>query len=581
VASKPEWISDVQVANFTEIPDNARFGRLAGKFVQDDIAGQLLEMIESPNTALRLYDTLMGWWKTGKTVLNPGTHVRNVLGNIFFSQLAGASVWNPGNLTYYRQALSALRDGGRTLQEAYENGVLGADFVSAELRQTLRQILPDPATIQDDGKPDALLGIGKALGKLVPEWAKNPLSKSYNHIANAYQAEDEVFKLAAYLKAQSMGLTPEESAAHVRQWFPYFDGGTSGTLKLLGRTAMPFLGFYRESIRIFGNALKERPIALAAGLSVPSLVTFLSALALGLDDDDLEELKKDMRGKAGKLLGPTPLEGMPLFSMLLPVRSDQGQIQQFDISAVHPFVDFLGNRVEGGDGEDWWQKTLRSLVAAGPIGSLLYAQMTGKDTFGNRTFVENNMTAGEKIAARLDNAAKTVLPPLVPGGTGFQTLLNAGTRSTGKTLETRSPTQAVARAVVGLDVRNAVPDLYRIADDWRKANKLPTTEGMDFGSTTPTSRARSALFAQLAQDTPNLTAIANLKKKLMEFGAPIQNGQDVQRLLFYKNPLMIISGKENQQRFRASLTGPARAELDRAMSEYQKIKSRSQLLLRP
>lgn len=597
VATQPSLVSDIATPGFTEIPDNPRFGRLAGKFVQDDVAGQLLELIEAPGIALKIYDTVLGWWKTGKTVLNPGTHVRNVLGNLFFSQLAGNSVWNPGNLAYYRQAIAALRQGGPVLTEAYDAGVLGADFVSAELRQTLRQLLPDPATIQEGTEKDRtaaaklLLGIGKAMGRFIG----TPAGKAYNNIAALYQAEDEVFKLAAYLKAKSIfasdpNLKPEtlnsSAAQHVRKWFPYFDSGTSGTLRLLGRTAMPFLGFYRESIRIFGHALKERPIALAAGLAVPSIITFASAMALGLDDDDMEEIRKDMRGKAGKLLGPTPLEGMPLFSMLLPVRSESGQVQQFDISAVHPFVDFLGNRVESSNQEDWWQKTLRSFIAAGPIGSLLYSQMTGRDTFGDRPFVEANMTGGEKTLARLENVWMTAVPPLL--GTGLRTLASAGERSTNKTLEERSPTQAVLRAVVGLDVRNATPDLYRLADDWRKANGYEVTEGMDYGSTTPASRARKALFAQLAQDEPNLTAISNILKSLDKMGHPVRTEQDINKLLFYRDPAKLIGGNkargitpaDAQAQFRASLQGEARQAFEKALQEFQRIKTKAPSLIR-
>ena len=303
-------------------------------------------------------------------------------------------------------------------------------------------------------------------------------------------------------------------------------------------------------------------------------------MALGLDDDDLEQIRKDMRGKAGKLLGPTPIGGMPLFSMLLPFRSANGDFQQFDISAIHPFADHLGNRVETDKTEDWWQQTWRSMLTAGPIGNLVYAQVTGRDAFGDRPFVEDNMTAGEKLAARLDNAAKTALPPLTPFvGTGFQTIANAGERSTNKTLELRSPTQAVLRAVVGLDVRNANPDIYRIAEDWRKANNIPTTEGMDFSATTPTSRARKALFAELARPEPNLKAIKNLTDFLDKTGSPVKTADDVRKLLFYRNPLMVIRGRENQQRFRASLTGQERTVLETALSEFDKIQSRAPSLI--
>jgi hypothetical protein len=77
------------------------------------IADQITELAESPSAAIALYDTVLGWWKTGKTVLNPGTHVRNVLGNIPFALFAGSNPLNPGNLRYYREALRAMRPAGR------------------------------------------------------------------------------------------------------------------------------------------------------------------------------------------------------------------------------------------------------------------------------------------------------------------------------------------------------------------------------------------------------------------------------------------------------------------------------------
>jgi hypothetical protein len=230
----------------------------------------------------------------------------------------------------------------------------------------------------------------------------------------------------------------------------------------------------------------------------------------------------------------------------------------------------------------------RSFVSAGPLGNLLYSNMTGEDAFFGSTIVEPNMTTGEAFAARLDNAAKTLLPPLVPGGTGFGTLMKAGERSTGKTLETRSPTQAAVRTLAGLDVRNATPDLYRLADDWRKAHGYEVTEGMDYGSTTPASRARSALFKVLAQDNPNPKALKNILAKLKEMGHPVRTEQDINRLLFYKDPMKLIGGNkaknitatDAQAQFRSSLTGEARQALESALAEYQRIKQKAPSLIR-
>ena len=581
VDKNPAWVRDTAATGYVFIPDNPRFGRLAGKHVQADIANQITEMVEAPDTALKIYDTLMGWWKTGKTVLNPGTHVRNVLGNLFFSQLAGNSPWNPGNMGYYKEAIAALRAGGPALIEAYEQGVLGADFVTAELRQTLRQLLPEPASVMSD-KPELLLGIGKAAGKLIPQWMRTPTRSAYNQIAAAYQVEDEVFKLAAYLKAKGMGMDNKAAAEHVRKWFPYFDKGTSTTLKLVGRTAMPFMGFYRESARIFSHALKERPLALATGLSIPSLITYISALMLGLNDQDKEEVMTDMRGKGGKLLGPTPLGKVPLFAMLLPIRTADGDLQQIDLSAIHPFTDFLGTRVESRGG-DWWEDTIRSMVTAGPLASLAYAQMTGRDAFGDRTFVEADMTGGEKLAARLDNAGATLLPPLTPiVGTGYKTIAGAGQRSTNKTLETRNLPQAITRAIGGVDIRNANPDLYRLAEDFRKEHGMDIDPARDFG-TTAISRARAQVFAEIAQDAPDKDRLRRALAFLRTQGVAIDTQQDINRLLFYRDPLKVIGGdkakgisaKDAQQMFQGSLSPEGRRVLIEAVREFSRIQQRA------
>lgn len=42
---------------------------------------------------------------------------------------------------------------------------------------------------------------------------------------------------------------------------------------------------------------------------------------------------------------------------------------------------------------------------------------------------------------------------------------------------------------------------------------------------------------------------------------------------------MVIRGSENQQRFRASLSGLERTALDQALTEYEKIKARAPALI--
>lgn len=58
-----------------------------------------------------------------------------------------------------------------------------------------------------------------------------------------------------------------------------------------------------------------------------------------------------------------------------------------------------------------------------------------------------------------------------------------------------------------------------------------------------------------------------------------RTADDVRKLLFYRNPLMVIRGRENQQRFRASLTGQERTVLESSLSEFESISARAPSLI--
>lgn len=560
LAKRTDLVSDTPLVDFVQIPDHGRFGRLAGRYVPKVLAEQILETVSAPDGAAQLYDALLAMWKSGKTVWNPGTHARNILGNLMFAQLAGTSTWNPANATYYAQAWRAIREGGDDARELFAQGVLGADFSSAELRSELKALLPDPLNIVGD--LSTLTRVSMALHR---KWSK--LSSGVHW---AYSTEDAVFKAAAYFKARAMGLTETDARDHVRKWFPYYDNiGTSFAIKNLKRFGMPFFSFTRESLRIFGHAAKERPIALAAALALPSLLTAMSAALLGLSDRDKKDVLRDMRGR-GRFL----LRDRPIMSILLPNRDGRGRLQQFDLSNILPFADFVSQRRDDPKQHPWWQELALHAVSGSPVTGLLYAAATSRDPYSNRNIWEEDMGDGEKAMQYAKHAWSVLSPPLAPGGTGTSTIAQSFERSTNKTLEKRNTPQAVMRALLGFDVRNASPDLYRLAEDFRAAHKLTVNE-IWAGGTNAQQRARMQLFAQLAQDEPDLDGIGETLAFLKQSGKPVQTAQDIQKLLFYRNPIMLVRGQENQSAFRASLTGESRALLEEALAEFNKISARA------
>lgn len=590
-AKNKDWTSNVSLQGFTEIPDNDRFGPLAGKFVQKDIAQQILDKLDVPNAALRFYDAVLRKWKSGKLVWNPGSHIRDAVGNTVFAYLGGSNIANPGNWPYYRQAMEIMRNGGPLYNELLEHGVLGGDAYSSLVRERLKGLLPDAKTVENFN-PGLIQRFFLDFG--------SKFHGTHEQLAEYRRMPDDFYKIAAYLKAkhdlQGAGVANSrlapEAAAHVRKWFPYYDRlGGSATTRAAGRFVNPFLSFFRESTRILSTAAVERPIALAAALAFPAAISALSAMLLGLDDRDRDEISKDLAGRGKGILG---LSSLHLFSMLLPVRSSQGQVQQFDISAIMPFADLLGQKIVPlEEKENAWQTFWRQTAAAGPIGNLGVSWITNRDLFSGRHLTEADMSTPEMLRAYTQHAAGVALPPLAPDlaalvGIGDGGALSrAGTRQTNKTLQTYDTTQTVIRSIFGMNVKSAAPNIYRQADDFRKTHGYDAQPDFDYG-TTATSRAKRALVQQLAQDQPNPTAIKNLVKRLKDMGVPLDTPGAITKVLKIIDPASIIGGSRKQnltaedarQRFRQSLPPESRALYEASLQEYRKIQQRAPQLLR-
>lgn len=521
--------------------------------------------VSSPN---KLYLAGEGMIPTHNTVYNPGTHMRNVLGNLLFAQMAGV---NPvTNAKYFKEGVQILLKGGPLLEELYQEGVLGGDFLTAELRQDLAAMLPEMTTDPGD---DVWFKLAATVDRIVH---RTGAKQAKRLIEAAYTMEDEMFKVAAYLKAKATGMTSKEAAAHTRKWFPYYDQiGTSSAIRALRRGPMPFFSFQREALRILANAAKERPASLAFALAAPAILSAISAALLGLDDDDEKDIwKTAMRGK-GKFFG----RNTPMFSILLPNRSTEGRLQQFDLTNVMPFASLLGSRMEIDNGTPAWQQWALELITSSPITGIPLEMAFNTDTFSNRPIWEENMTPGEKRGAAAKYVWSQLMPPLAPGGTGWNMAANAGTRVSNKSLERRNTGQAWLRAVVGIDVRNASPNLYAMAEQFRTAEGLDQPDFAGYG-TTPESRARARLFGELVQDAPSIDTLAKDLAFLKRQGRPIETEQDLNRLLFYRNPIMVIDGEDNQRKFRRSLSPEARAVLAEAESEFKRIQRTSGPILR-
>lgn len=543
IVNAPDLTQPTETPGYERLPYNPRYGKLAGRWVREDVARNVKEMVEMAPVWLQAYDGMLSWWRRAKVLPNPATWVRNMIFNVgFLSMLAGTNPFNLGNLRYYRDGVKMLKgEHAIKLAELYENGVLGGSYSETELRDMMNDVLvPLP-------------------GQAGPHWVWNLVTMRIAALEKGYQFIDDIFKVAAYAKYRDQGMTAKEAAAEVRKWFQYYDNiPNSPAVKALKRTSFPFVSFQLEAARIGMNGLRERPATMAALLAMPALITMYSLMQLGMGDDEAEKVVESMRGmKAG---------GLPLFSALLPFKDRNGKPIQWDMTNTVPFADLLGQRIDRGDkNPTLWERIAARIISGNPLINITAGIATNEDPFNAQPLRSTGMTGGETLANTARFAGRTLLPPLTPGvGTTWNTL-NEPNRRKGS-LEERSAATAASRALAGVDLRPAAPSMAKIIADWKEESGAP--DKPTFDDSTPRSRARQRLYEALIND--DAKGIEREMRVLNDINAPIRTVKDVQEFVGTRDPLRGIR-REDRPRFLASLTPIERRTVDNNVKEYQRI----------
>ena len=602
-----EFDKNAKTDGYIQIPDNYKFGELRGKWVQKHLGEQLLDYAYAmPENMWDAYDNLLRHWKLGKTVLNPPTHFRNVFGNIPFADLAGVNPLNPANWHYYRMALEVIADtagtknqllgkaaglipgkGSTTVtrDELMAAAMIGTDFASSELQEALRDILPP--LIRDTSEAGFFAAIGKAMNGSTGQAAvagargvKHGASWALDQTLYLYHLEDAVFKAASYIQQRDMGRTREEAIAHARKWFPFYDQiGTSPLLRGARRSVFPFLSFTHEALRIMSHATTEKPITMAKWVMAPGLLSYAAMAALGLDDDDQKDVLRDMRGQ---LRG---FEGVPLASIILPFRVDS-ELTQWDLTSTLPWGSWIAKRYVDPTHTNTIQDITSWLVTQSPMLGAPASLRFNADPFTGRAIVKPGMDDpdaffDEALKEQLKFTWDQMMPPMV--GVRSNPLKNVvNPEPKGKLLQTPSRTQNALRQGLGISAQTAQPNLYRIAEDFRKEKGLPTTSEIDYGEPSPKVRARRAIYdAIVVGDQDRLNEAVQLYHESQ--GEQIRTATDISRLIDTRKPETLIStSKVVQAQFRQYLKAGHPEAWDsykKAIGEFSKVRKKAPRML--
>tara|TARA_R110000751_G_scaffold16391_1_gene51900 strand:- start:588 stop:4151 length:3564 start_codon:yes stop_codon:yes gene_type:complete len=212
-----------------------------------------------PNSVVRTFLKFKSASQLSKTVLNPSTHFRNVMGNVAImtanGMIGNGAAWKKamGGISSRFKNLSS-KELGEQLAQYQQLGIVDSG-VTANI---IRQVASDAFKMEPNGM------LSKALDK-----------SGGSNIFKAYQAEDDIFKIVHFEKTKDYlrkafpdleGLELDRLAARrTRDLMPNYNLVPKAFKKLRGAPVGDFLAFPAEMMRISKNLVKYTMQDMASG----------------------------------------------------------------------------------------------------------------------------------------------------------------------------------------------------------------------------------------------------------------------------------------------------------------------------
>lgn len=378
------FASDTAQEGFSKLPTGIKLGDLAGKYVPDNMALYLNEIIEPSRDTLA--KNLVAQFKFFKVIMNPATHARNIVSNKILNYWKlGMNPLDPRVISTDVEAAKAIKSGAsKWIDEARPLGYDLDTFASAEMKG----LLDDPAV--------------NAWGKTVNGW-----DKTKKKLGDMYQAEENWAKLSAYIfNRKHRGLDPEAA----------WKAAESATFNYAQVT--PFVRKLRESLFGFPFitfSVKSTPLALETAYKNPKRISVIGKIKQGIESQsDPEELARERASE--------PSWVKDGFYIKLPIKDKEGRSAYFDMTYVLPFGDLVsGNLIERPVSRETGlpENQAVSLARKSPFINLVSELSKNQDFYGNKIWKDSDPTE-KQMGDIMRHLTKTYVPPVLadqlPGG---------------------------------------------------------------------------------------------------------------------------------------------------------------------
>lgn len=402
----------------TEIPGTnvKKYGALSGLHIPGPIWNDMRQIAAARYEPWgKTYAGVLRFWKKSKTSWSPGVHMNNIIANFVMAD------WHDIRSVELYDALKVWinrsEDGYKQLFERFEDsGALGGMFVSNELlRNEINERLKELKADLMGESAGAEAGNMAKLLQLVSLTIK-PVKATGDAMTKAYQAEDEFFRLAVFLKAIRYGHSDRKAGSMARHSFLDYSINAPW-VQALRHTGLPFISFFYRAFPMLLQTVKNKPWKVAKLMAFWSLLSALGYAMTG-DDDEERQRKRMPEEKAGRVWGLVP-------KMIRLPWSYDGQPVFLDIRRWVPVGDIADLEL----GSGWVPPPL---VPSGPLVTLAEVMpFINKSLFTQKEIYKDTDTFGEASVKVMDHLFKSIMPNVpVPNPIGWMVADETGQMQT-------------------------------------------------------------------------------------------------------------------------------------------------------
>lgn len=318
--SKTDWVH-VPESIVSHSAGTKQWGALSGGYVRSEIWRDLTELDKMNNPGM--WRKVLTQWKLNKTARSPVVHMNNVMSNVMLMDLADV------RMTDLSAGIKSYVKNDEHRRAAEEHGAFEGTFANEELRRRVMEpILEDLAKQSIDATPtteNMLVQLDKILARV---WSK--IKTIDGAMTEMYQVEDELFRMATYMRRISLGDSPQDAARIAREQFLDYDI-RAPWINAARRTVLPFISYTYRAVPVLFKAITERPWKLAKYVTLAHVAMALAySIEPGDEDEEYRTMRDDQQGLTWM--------GTPRM-MRLPERDEHGNPMFIDVRRWIPAGD--------------------------------------------------------------------------------------------------------------------------------------------------------------------------------------------------------------------------------------------------